>query len=76
MQYTAADFNLPPLASVERFAELVGYKEGLIRRCARETKTVNGWPPLPTITMPDGQKRIAAPDGAAWLSLVIKLGLS
>ena len=36
----------------------------------------NGWPPLPTITMPDGQKRIAAPDGAAWLSLVIKLGLS
>ena len=64
---TSFELNLPPLSSIREFARLVGLSESTVRKCIHATAP-DGWPPLPAKRLPNGQYRITAADGAAWIN--------
>lgn len=68
MTTTPAYHGLPPMSSPSTFAMLTGLSVTRIRRCINSTETDRyGWPPLPAVRLPDGQLRITATAGAAWI---------
>ena len=60
--------NLPAMSSVATFAALTGLSAERIRRCIKATTADRyGWPPLPAKRLPNGEYRITAEQGQAWI---------